>query len=94
MSYGLMLAVQLDKRDEFDRLWRWAKAHMYHADGPRRGYFAWQCRFDGTVIDPGSASDGEEWFAMTLLFAANRWGSATPAAGAILPAGRRHPISG
>lgn len=77
MSYGMMLAVQLDKRAEFDRLWRWVKAHMYHADGPRRGYFAWQCRFDGTVIDPGTASDGEEWFAMTLLFAAHRWG-ATP----------------
>ena len=73
MSYGMMIAVQLDKRAEFDRLWKWAKAHMYHADGPRRGYFAWQCRFDGTQIDPGSASDGEEWFAMTLLFAANRW---------------------
>jgi len=83
MSYGLMLAVQLDKRDEFDRLWRWVKAHMYHADGSRRGYFAWQCRFDGTTIDPGSASDGEEWFATALLFAANRWGAATPAAGAI-----------
>ena len=77
MSYGMMLAVQLDKRAEFDRLWRWVKAHMYHAEGPRRGYFAWQCKFDGTHIDPGSASDGEEWFAMTLLFAANRWG-ATP----------------
>ena len=77
MSYGLMIAVQLDKRAEFDRLWRWAKAHMYHADGPRRGYFAWQCHFDGTHIDPGSASDGEEWFAMALLFAAHRW-SATP----------------
>jgi oligosaccharide reducing-end xylanase len=76
MSYGLMLAVQLDKRTEFDHLWRWAKAHMYHADGPRCGYFAWQCRFDGTQIDPGSASDGEEWMAMSLLFAANRWGSA------------------
>ncbi|HLP10095.1 MAG TPA: glycosyl hydrolase family 8 [Opitutaceae bacterium] len=74
MSYGLMLAVQLDRRAEFDRLWRWAKAHMYHAAGPRRGYFAWQCRFDGTHIDAGSASDGEEWFAMALLFAANRWG--------------------
>lgn len=74
MSYGLMLAVQLDKRAEFDRLWRWVKAHMYHADGPNQGLFAWQCRFDGSVIDPGSASDGEEWFAMTLLFAANRWG--------------------
>lgn len=76
MSYGLMLAVQLDKRTEFDRLWRWVKTHMYHAEGPRHGYFAWQCRFDGTHIDPGSASDGEEWFAMTLLFAANRWGAA------------------
>jgi oligosaccharide reducing-end xylanase len=68
-----MIAVQLDKRAEFDRLWKWAKTYMYHADGPLRGYFAWQCRFDGTQIDPGSASDGEEWFTMALLFAAHRW---------------------
>ena len=74
MSYGMMIAVQLDKHAEFDRLWKWVKTHMYHADGPRRGYFAWQCRYDGTQIDPGSASDGEEWFTMALLFAANRWG--------------------
>lgn len=80
MSYGMMLAVQLDKRDEFDRLWRWAKKYMYHADGPRRGYFAWHCKFDGTKLDPGSASDGEEWFAMALFFAAHRWNdsAATP----------------
>ncbi len=75
MSYGMMIAVQLDHRGEFDRLWRWTKKYMYHADGPRRGYFAWHCRFDGTQIDPGSASDGEEWFAMALLFAAHRWGN-------------------
>ncbi|MFT3780818.1 MAG: glycosyl hydrolase family 8 [Nibricoccus sp.] len=75
MSYGMMIAVQFNKRAEFDRLWKWAKTHMYHPDGPRHGYFAWQCRYDGTQIDPGSASDGEEWFAMALLFAANRWGS-------------------
>lgn len=74
MSYGLMIAVQLDKRAEFDRLWKWCKTYMYHASGPRRGYFAWQCKFDGTQIDPGSASDGEEWFAMALLFASHRWG--------------------
>ena len=24
MSYGMMLAVQLDKQEEFDRLWKWA----------------------------------------------------------------------
>jgi len=75
MSYGMMLAVQLDKRAEFDRLWRWANRYMRHAAGPREGYFAWQCKFDGTVIDPGSASDGEEWFAMALFFASHRWGN-------------------
>ena len=74
MSYGMMLAVQLDKQAEFDRLWRWANKFMRHADGPRAGYFAWQCRFDGTIIDPGSASDGEIWFATALFFASHRWG--------------------
>lgn len=74
MSYGLMIAVQMDQRDVFDRLWTWAKVHMYHASGERRGYFAWQCRNDGSQIDPGSASDGEEWMAMALLFASHRWG--------------------
>jgi oligosaccharide reducing-end xylanase len=74
MSYGMMVAVQLDKRAEFDRLWKWACTYMRHDDGERRGYFAWQCKFDGTRLDPGSASDGEEWFAMALLFASHRWG--------------------
>ncbi len=74
MSYGLMIAVQMDRREEFDRLWRWAKAHMYHAAGPRRGYFAWRCAFDGRQLDPGSACDGEEWFATALFFASHRWG--------------------
>jgi len=75
MSYGMMIAVQLDKHAEFDRIWKWVKTHMYHADGPRKGYFAWHCRYDGIQIDPGSASDGEEWFAMALLFASHRWGN-------------------
>ena len=26
MSYGMMIAVQLDRRDVFDRLWRWARS--------------------------------------------------------------------
>lgn len=73
MSYGMMIAVQLDRREEFDRLWRWANRFMRHPDGPRAGYFAWQCRFDGGVIDPGSASDGEIWFATALILASHRW---------------------
>jgi oligosaccharide reducing-end xylanase len=77
MSYGMMIAVQLDKQAEFNRLWKWAKTHMYHGDGPRKGYFAWHCAPDGTVLDPNSASDGEQWFAMALFFAAGRWGNGT-----------------
>jgi oligosaccharide reducing-end xylanase len=75
MSYGMMIAVQLDKQAEFNRLWKWAKTYMYHADGPRQGYFAWHCTPDGEKLDANSASDGEEWFAMALFFAAGRWGN-------------------
>ena len=77
MSYGMMIAVQLNHREEFDRLWKWARTYMYHPEGPRRGYFAWHCAFDGRQLDPGSASDGEEWIAMALFFAASRWGHGT-----------------
>lgn len=75
MSYGMMISVQLNKREEFDRLWKWAKTYMYHPTGPRQGYFAWSCEPSGKQKDPGSASDGEEYFAMALFFADARWGS-------------------
>lgn len=74
MSYGMMIAVQLNKQAEFDRIWKWAKTYMYQSDGPYKGYFAWHCAIDGKKLDSNPASDGEEWFATALLFAANRWG--------------------
>jgi len=73
MSYGMMIAVQLDKKEEFDRLWKWAKTYMYQSDGPFQGYFAWHCTPEGIQLDANPASDGEEWFAMALLFASARW---------------------
>jgi oligosaccharide reducing-end xylanase len=75
ISYGMMIAVQLDKKEEFDRLWKWAKTYMYQADGPYQGYFAWHCSTDGVKLDSNPASDGEEWFVTALFFAASRWGS-------------------
>ncbi|MBP8976366.1 MAG: glycoside hydrolase [Bacteroidetes bacterium] len=75
MSYGMMIAVQMDKKEEFDRLWKWAKTYMQHKSGQREGYFAWHCKIDGSVIDSNSASDGEEWIVMSLFFASNRWGN-------------------
>jgi len=74
MSYGMMISVQLDKQEEFNRLWKWAKTYMYHADGPYQGYFSWHCTTDGKKLDTSPASDGEEWFVMALLFASDRWG--------------------
>ena len=74
MSYGMMIAVQLDKKNEFDRLWKWAKTYMQHQSGPSKNYFAWHCKSDGTKISQNSASDGEEWFVMALFFASARWG--------------------
>ena len=74
MSYGMMIAVQLDKQEEFDRLWKWTKTYMYQSDGPYQGYFAWHCTTDGKKLDSNPASDGEEWFATALMFASNRWG--------------------
>ena len=78
LSYGLMVAVQFDKKEVFDRLWRWTVKYMQHQEGPREGYFAWS-------VDPktgiknaeGSASDGELFFVTALLFASNLWGNDT-----------------
>ena len=74
MSYGMMMAVQMDMKDVFDRIWRWAKKYMYMDEGENEGYFAWSCRLDGVKNSTGPAPDGEEFFAMALFFAAHRWG--------------------
>ena len=75
MSYGMMICVQMDKQEEFDRLWKWAKTHMQHKSGEFKGYFAWQMNTDGTIKDNTPAADGEEYFATSLLFASARWGN-------------------
>ena len=77
MSYGLMIAVQLDKKDIFDRLWRWGKKYMQHQEGPMKGYFAWSLKTDGTRNSQGPASDGELYYVTALIFASNIWGNDT-----------------
>ncbi len=74
MSYGMMMCVQLDMKEEFDRIWKWSKTYMYMTEGWSEGYFAWSCRTDGTRNADGAAPDGEEFYAMALFFASHRWG--------------------
>lgn len=77
MSYGMMIALQMDEKEDFDAIWNWARTYMYHGDEthPDHGYFSWQMNEDGTPMDVNPAPDGEEYFAMALYFAANRWGN-------------------
>jgi oligosaccharide reducing-end xylanase len=77
MSYGMMIAVQMDRKTEFDSLWNWARTYMYHdsASHPGCGYFSWSMKTDGTPNDEMPAPDGEEYCAMSLFFAAHRWGN-------------------
>ena len=67
MSYGMMACVQMNRREEFDRLWKWTRTYMYIEDGPCKNYFAWSCATDGSKNAEGPAPDGEEYFAMALF---------------------------
>jgi oligosaccharide reducing-end xylanase len=78
LSYGMMVTVQLNKKEVFDRIWRFSKHYLQHQDGSRKGYFGWS--FNPKTMElnsPGSASDGEFYFITSLLFASNRWGNDT-----------------
>lgn len=88
MSYGMMIALQMDMQPQFDKLWKFAKTYMqYPANTPTSAwkyYFRWQ----GTVNDNNASSwqvtfnptqvpapDGDEYFAAALYLADQRWGS-------------------
>ncbi len=62
MSYAMMIAVQRNKKADFDALWNWAMTHMYISDPahPSYGYFSWSAKTDGTRErrDAGSGRRG------------------------------------
>lgn len=72
-GYGLamLIAVEMNKQDEFDRIWRGAQAFRYDV-GPYEGYFWSVCdRPSGRelCVDPY----GLQQFTMALLLANTRW---------------------
>jgi oligosaccharide reducing-end xylanase len=77
MSYGMMIAVQLNKKAEFDAIWNYAMTYMYISDTahPSVGYFSWSLKRDGRPNEETPAPDGEEYFVMALYFASARWGN-------------------
>ena len=76
MSYGMMICVQLDHQEQFDKIWKWAKKYMQYPSGnEKEGLFAWQCSTDGTIKGTSCAPDGEAYFLTALFFASHRWGN-------------------
>ncbi|HET9797755.1 MAG TPA: glycosyl hydrolase family 8, partial [Gemmatimonadaceae bacterium] len=76
MSYGMMIAVQMDRKAEFDALWNWARTYMYNAapTHPAYRFFSWSMKTDGTPNSESPAPDGEEYWVTSLYFASARWG--------------------
>ena len=87
MSYGLMIAVQMDMQEQFDKLWKFAKAHSQYTDGSVpawRYYFRWRGQLNtgspnnwqiSWADGDGPAPDGDEYYAAALYLADRRWGS-------------------
>lgn len=75
MSYGMIIAVELNKKTEFDALWNWSKTYLYvtETNHPSFGFFAWEARTDGVRMSQFVAPDGEEYYVTALYLAAHRW---------------------
>lgn len=88
MSYGMMIAVQMNLKSHFDKLWKFAKTYMQYPNDTAttawKHYFRWQgtvntstspwaVTFGATTVP---APDGDEYFAAALYLADRRWGSA------------------
>lgn len=73
-ALGMLIAVELGKRDEFDRLWAYAKGLEQASSGAEKGYFSSSCApmpAAPTCYDPY----GMQHFLMALLLANDRWGT-------------------
>lgn len=80
MSYGMFIAANLGKEEEFRSLWDFSKRHLRNSTGEAAPFFAWQAGLpdaNGIVrkLDCGAAPDGEEYFAAALLVAAKNFGN-------------------
>jgi oligosaccharide reducing-end xylanase len=88
MSYGMMIAVQLDMQQQFDRLWNFARAYMQFPGNSNLAEWRYYFRWQGSVntanannwqvnygAQTGPAPDGDEYFAAALFLADRRWGS-------------------
>jgi oligosaccharide reducing-end xylanase len=89
MSYGMMVAVQMNMQAQFERLWKFAQTYMQYPASTGTTSWKYYFRWQGTVSRASTTSwtpsfgattvpapDGDEYFAAALYLADRRWGSA------------------
>jgi endoglucanase len=73
-AYGMLRAVWMGDRDEFDAVWQWTRSHLQVRGD---GLFAWLWGPDQSnrpvLLGTGSATDADEDIALALIFAGHRW---------------------
>ncbi|MDU9394837.1 cellulose synthase complex periplasmic endoglucanase BcsZ [Pseudomonas sp. zfem002] len=75
-SYGMFFALVANDRNNFDRLWAWAKNNLAGSDiGNNLPGWWWGKDEQGQwrLLDRNSASDADLWFAYALFEAARLW---------------------
>lgn len=79
IGVGMLVAVMLNKREEFDKLWRYARDELQIKSGPLAGYFSSYCdaHAAGSSDDPDTLACidpyGFQQFVMALLLARQRF---------------------
>jgi oligosaccharide reducing-end xylanase len=73
IGLAMVIAVELNKRDEFDQLWRYSKGKLQQDSGAARGYFSSYCGEDSAA----QCYDvyGMQHFVLALMLANSRWHS-------------------
>ena len=74
IGYGMLVTVQLDEQEIFDKLWTWAKRHMLETEPPREGILSWRCSTQGTECTGVGATDATTVIATALFMAEAAWG--------------------
>jgi len=69
VAYGMLLAVNMNDQDAFDRLWAYYNAHLN-----ANGVMNWETATCGEVWGQNGAADAELDAAMALIQANARWG--------------------
>jgi len=71
-GFAMLLAVDNNDRQSFDRLWQWTRSHLSNA---QNGLFYWRYNPDASdpIVDKNNASDGDVLIAWALLRAGEKW---------------------